>query len=154
MNTALVAKVLDRAALARAADGLALLVLLSLPWSTSATSILIVLWLLALAPTLNLEDLRRVLATPAGGLPAALWLLGLIGLAWGYAPVAERLSGFSAFFRLLAIPLLLVQFRRSRTRDAGGGRLPRCMYRAARVLVRFRGSVPASGGRSCWMAFR
>src|SRR5262249_51648462 len=55
----------------------------------------------------------RMLATPAGGLPAALWLLGLIGLAWGHAPIAERLSGFSAFLRLLAIPLLLVQFRRS-----------------------------------------
>src|SRR4051812_11424427 len=107
MNTALVAKVLDRATFARAADGLALLVLISLPWSTSGTSILIALWLIALAPTLNLDDVRRALATPAGGLPAALWLLGLIGLVWGHAPIAERLSGFSAFFRLLAIPLLL-----------------------------------------------
>src|SRR5262249_6722733 len=112
-TTALVARMCDRAALARLADGLALLVLVSLPWSTSATSILIALWLIALAPTLNVEDLRRMLATPAGGLPAALWLLGLIGLAWGHAPIAERLSGFSAFLRLLAIPLLLVQFRRS-----------------------------------------
>ena len=40
------------------ADGLAAAVVVSLPWSTSATNVLIVLWLVALIPTLQREDLR------------------------------------------------------------------------------------------------
>ena len=59
----------DRVRLARLADWLAVAVAASLPWSTSATGILVALWLLALIPTLNWDDIRRELATPAGGLP-------------------------------------------------------------------------------------
>ena len=53
----------------RVADCLAVAVAISLPWSTSATGILIVLWLIALAPTLDLAAIRREVMTPAGGLP-------------------------------------------------------------------------------------
>ena len=63
----------DRARLARIADGLAVAVAVSLPWSTSATGILVVLWLLALIPTLDWAEVRRELATPAGGLPVLLF---------------------------------------------------------------------------------
>src|SRR5262245_43974048 len=45
--------VVDRGRWARAAEWLAMAVAASLPWSTSASSILIVLWLLALISTLN-----------------------------------------------------------------------------------------------------
>ena len=41
----------DRARLRRAADGLMIAVAVSLPWSTSATGILLVIWLLAVLPT-------------------------------------------------------------------------------------------------------
>ena len=58
---------------ARIADGLAVAVAVSLPWSTSATSILVVLWLLALIPTLDWANVRRELLTPAGGLPVLLF---------------------------------------------------------------------------------
>ena len=61
---------------ARVADGLAVALAVSLPWSTSATGILAVLWLLVLVPTLDRAALRRVLTTPAGGLPVLLWALG------------------------------------------------------------------------------
>ena len=71
------------------------------------------LWLLALAPTLDVASLRRSVATPAGGLPVALWVLALIGLLWSVAPVAEGLGGFQAYSRLLVVPLLLTQFRHS-----------------------------------------
>ena len=37
--------------LTKIADGLAVAVAVSLPWSTSATSILLVLWLITLIPT-------------------------------------------------------------------------------------------------------
>jgi O-antigen ligase len=103
----------DRTGLARAADGLAVIVAVSMPWSTSATGILLVLWLLALIPTLDWADLRRTIATPAGGLPVLLFLLGVAGMLWADVTLIERWKGLDSFFKLLAIPLLLAQFRRS-----------------------------------------
>ena len=61
----------DRGKLANIADGLMVAVAVALPWSTSAVGILLVLWLLALIPTLNWQDLRRELLAPAGGLEFA-----------------------------------------------------------------------------------
>ncbi len=86
---------------------------LALPWSTSATSILIVAWLLAVLPTLDMAAIRRELATPAGGLPVLLWFLGLIGMLWADVDWLARYRGLDSFNRLLLIPLLLAQFRRS-----------------------------------------
>ena len=62
----------NRAKLAGIADGLVVAVAVSLPWSTSATAILVVIWLFALIPTLAWADARRELATAAGGLPVLL----------------------------------------------------------------------------------
>ena len=70
----------DRTRLARNADWLAVAVAMSLPWSTSATGILAVLWLLALIPALDWTALRHQLLTPAGGLPAVLFALGALGM--------------------------------------------------------------------------
>jgi O-antigen ligase len=102
-----------RAKLVRISDGLMVAVAMSLPWSTSATSILLVLWLLALFPTLEWSDVRRELMTPAGGLPVLLFLLGVLGMTWADVPLFERWKGLDGFFKLLVIPLLIVQFRRS-----------------------------------------
>ena len=104
----------DRERLARIADGLAVALAVSLPWSTSATGILAALWLIALIPTLDVAALRRVLSTPAGGLPVLLWVLALVGMLWAFdVPMAERLDGLSSFHKLLFIPLLIAQFHRS-----------------------------------------
>jgi O-antigen ligase len=103
----------DRANLARIADGLMAAVAVSLPWSTSATGILLVLWLLALIPTLAWGDVRRELVTPAGSLPVLLVLFGFIGMAWADVTLLERWKGLDGFIKLLVIPLLMVQFRRS-----------------------------------------
>src|SRR5262245_12624907 len=103
----------DRERLQRVADWLVVAVAASMPWSTSVTGTLIVAWLIALLPTLDLAGLRRAIADPAGGLPVALCALALVGMLWADAPAAERLSGFQSFLKLLAIPLLLVQFQRS-----------------------------------------
>ena len=105
---------LDMRTLQRIADWLAVAVVVSLPWSTSVSVILIVLWLLAVLPTLAVKDIRRELLTAAGGLPVLLWLLAAIGMLWADVPWPERIDGLGGFHRLLAIPLLLVQFRRSR----------------------------------------
>jgi hypothetical protein len=99
--------------LVRLADCLAAVVAVSLPWSTSATGILLVAWLLAVIPTLTWSDLRRELMTAAGGLPVLLVLLGMLGMLWADVTLIERWSGLESFLKLLVIPLLFVQFRRS-----------------------------------------
>src|ERR1700730_708771 len=113
MDSAIVGARFDSEALRRLADALAAAVLVSLPWSTSATGILVVCWLVILLPTLNVAMVRRELLSAAGGLPVALWLLSLCGMLWADVSLAERLDGFEAFHKLLMIPLLLAQFRRS-----------------------------------------
>lgn len=104
---------LDGRALEPIADWLAVGVAVSLPWSTSATGILIVLWLFAALPSLDLTTIKRELCSPAGGLPVALWALATVGLFWAEVSWGERLGGYTPFHRLLVIPLLLAQFRRS-----------------------------------------
>lgn len=108
-------KNINRAQLERNADWLAIAVAVSLPWSTSATAILLVLWLIALIPTFRLSDLRREapLTRLVGGLPVALWSLAVLGMLWSDVNLHERLSGLSGYHKLLTIPLLIAQFRRS-----------------------------------------
>jgi O-antigen ligase len=104
---------LDRVRLAALADYLAAAVAISLPWSTSATSILVPLWAVAVAMTLDSASVRRMAATPAAVLPVALVVLALASTLWSDVAWPERLSGLSPFLKLLVIPLLLVQFSRS-----------------------------------------
>jgi O-antigen ligase len=99
--------------LAQLADWEIVAVAVALPWSTSATSILLVIWLLTVIPTLDGAAIWRELKTPVGGLPVMLWLLGAFGMLWADVSWAERFAGLGSFHRLLAIPLLLAQFRRS-----------------------------------------
>src|ERR1700690_3049524 len=103
----------DHARLTEAADWLAVATAVSLPWSSSATGILLVLLLIVLIPMLDWADVRREILTPAGGLPGLLVALGVLGMAWADVSWAERWAGVTSFFRLLVIPLLFVQFRRS-----------------------------------------
>ena len=103
----------DRARFADIADWLAIAVAVSLPWSTSATSILIALWLVALIPALNVGELGRSTRHPAAALPLVLGGLALIGVLWSVAPLRESLSSLESFAKLLMIPLLIFQFSRS-----------------------------------------
>jgi O-antigen ligase len=103
----------NRVRLAPIADGLATAVAVSLPWSTSATGILVVLWLITLVPVLDGAAVRREVLSAAGGLPVLLWVLGAIGMLWADVSWSERIAGLSGFHKLLFIPLLLAQFRRS-----------------------------------------
>jgi len=65
------ARTVQRERLQTMADAVAAAVAVSLPWSTSATGVLVVLWLIALLPTLDLATIRREIVTPAGGLPSS-----------------------------------------------------------------------------------
>jgi O-antigen ligase len=113
MHATLAASIFDRARFERAADLLAAAVLVSIPWSTTATSVLIVLWLFAVVPTLDWPAVRRELTTAAGGLPVLFFLLAAVGTLWADVSWRERLGGLDSFHRLLIVPLLLAQFRRS-----------------------------------------
>jgi O-antigen ligase len=103
----------DRARWMAVVDWLAVALAVSLPWSTSATAILLVLWILAVLPTLDAQAVRRELANPAAYLPVLLWALAVIGMLWADVSWLDRFAGLSKFHRLLVIPLLLIHFRRS-----------------------------------------
>lgn len=99
--------------LSRTADGLAIALAASLPWSTSATSILAGLWLLAFLPTLDIAALRRVLSLPAAALVLILVALAAFGLLWSEAEWHPAFQAFAQFVKLLVIPLLFIHFRKS-----------------------------------------
>lgn len=112
-NANLLARAFDRARFATLADWLVVAIAATLPWSTSISEIFTVLWLLALLPTLSVVDVRRELASWAGALPVLLWLAGVLGIAWAQVIFTERLAGLGGYNKLLVIPLLFAQFRRS-----------------------------------------
>ena len=106
-------RIVDRAQLARAADWLAVAVAVSLPWSTSLAGILIGVWWATVIPTLDLRSLRWAVALPAAAIPMLLFAYGVIGMAWGGASFEDQWGSIKPTFRLLAIPLLFIQFRKS-----------------------------------------
>jgi hypothetical protein len=104
---------LDRVHPVALADYLAAAVVISLPWSTSATSILAPLWAVAATMTLDGKSLRRIVAVPAATIPMALVVLAVAGTLWSEVAWPVRLSGITPFLKLLMIPLLFAQFSRS-----------------------------------------
>ncbi|WP_245322172.1 O-antigen ligase family protein [Bradyrhizobium sp. LTSPM299] len=101
------------AAYARTTDALITLAAASLPWSTSAPAIFMVLWLFAVIPTIDWEQFVLDLATPACALALALVALALVGMVWSEASWAERLPGIKPLGKFLALPFLLAYFQRS-----------------------------------------
>src|SRR5262245_40111864 len=84
------------------ADWLAVGVAASFPWSTSVSGILLGVWLLCLIPTLDLRSLRWAIAVPAAAIPVALFLYGVIAMAWGGASLAEQWGSIKPTLRFLA----------------------------------------------------
>ena len=103
----------DSAALTLTVDVLAVLVAAVLPWSTSGVGILMVLWFLALIPTLDPRALLRSLTRPASSLPLAIFVLAVVGTLWSDSPWPARLQGINPVAKLLAVPFLLYHFERS-----------------------------------------
>jgi O-antigen ligase len=107
-------KVIHRVRNGETADWLVVAVVASLPWSTSATAILIAFWLIAVLSKFDVSSVQTEVMTAAGGLPVLLWALAAIGMLWADVGWNERLQDLRGFHKLLLIPLLLAQFRRSR----------------------------------------
>ncbi len=96
-----------------AVDILAVLTAASLPWSTSATTAFIVLWLIVVAPTIDWETFVLDLAQPARAWPVLLFALAVMGTLWSDAPWAAGLQGIKPAAKLLLIPFLLYHFQRT-----------------------------------------
>jgi O-antigen ligase len=92
---------------------LAAIVAALLPWSTSAISVLAVLWFVALIPTLDLRDFMRSCARPISAFPIALFGLALAGTLWSDAPSATKLYSVGPAAKLLLLPPLFYHYERS-----------------------------------------
>jgi hypothetical protein len=103
----------DPAAWATTVDVFAILVALSLPWSTSLVGIFSVAMLIATGPFLDVAAFLRSLKRPICAVPIALCALALIGTLWSDAPWGERLHAVGPTAKLLALPVLLYHFERS-----------------------------------------
>ena len=72
------------------------------------------MWLIVLIPNTEPDEWRDMLRHPAAWLPVALVALSFAGMAWASGvDWSDRISGFASFAKLLAIPVLIVQFRNS-----------------------------------------
>ncbi len=85
----------------------------SLPWSTTAVSAFMVLWLIVLLPTVRWPAFLETMRAPASYLPLAFFALALAGLFWTQESWPAGLQGLMPVAKLLAIPLLLYHFQRS-----------------------------------------
>jgi O-antigen ligase len=103
----------QRESLMRLADNLAIGIVVVLPWSTSATIILICIWALTVFPTIEPQELKEEMTRPASYLPVALFVFAAIGMLWAGVTMKERINGVDSYLKLLTIPLFMIQFRRS-----------------------------------------
>ena len=94
-------------------DLFTLAIVILLPWSTSAVSFTAVLWIFALAPSLELRNFARSLMQPVSLASIALFALALIGTLWSDAPWEARLHAVSPTAKFLFLPLLLYHFGRT-----------------------------------------
>jgi O-antigen ligase len=95
------------------ADAAAILLALSLPWSTTLVAVFAVLTLIVLVPFLDIGALLQSLRRPASVVVIALFVLAAIGTLWSPAPWAERLHGLGPVLKLLMLPPLFYHFERS-----------------------------------------
>ncbi|MDB5583172.1 MAG: hypothetical protein JWR80_8348 [Bradyrhizobium sp.] len=89
------------------------LVAASIPWSTSAVAIFMVIWFIVLIPTIEPRRFLEVLKGPACWLPLAFVGLAVVGMLWADGPWPARLQGISPVTKLLVIPFLIYHFERS-----------------------------------------
>jgi hypothetical protein len=103
----------DPQAWAKTADITAVLIALSLPWSTSLVGIFVVVWVIAMLPTLDPGAFFVSLKRPICILPTALFALTVAGMLWSDAAWGVRIHAASPAAKLLALPLLFYHYQRS-----------------------------------------
>ena len=94
-----------------------MLIAASIPWSTTAVIVFLVIWFVVLLPTIELEPFGRVVRTPAALVPVALVALAVAGTLWADGPWSSRWQGVGPAAKLLVLPFLLYHFGRSNHAD-------------------------------------
>jgi O-antigen ligase len=94
-------------------DLLTVLIAILLPWTTTGVSIVVVLWVIAFAFTVDLRDFLASLKRPASVLPVALVVLVLLGMLWSEGSPQDGIRQLSQAGKLLMLPLLIYHFGRS-----------------------------------------
>ena len=85
----------------------------ALPWSTTAVSVFMVLWMLVVLPTIRWQAFFDSMRAPASFLPLAFLALAIAGLFWTDDSWPVGIQGLVPVTKLLAIPLLLYHYERS-----------------------------------------
>lgn len=104
----------DRHRRTTAADVCAVLVALTLPWSTSGVAIFVACWLVATVWTMDWSAYLQLLKQPVCYLPLSLIGLALIGTLWSDAAWSARLFAINPTIKLLVLPVLFYHFGRSK----------------------------------------
>jgi O-antigen ligase len=104
----------DPAAWMTTADIVAVLLALSLPWSTSLVGIFGVVLVLVMWPAIDARAFIASLKRPACVAPMALFVLALAGTLWSDASWGLRFHSVAPTAKLLLLPLLFYHFERSR----------------------------------------
>jgi O-antigen ligase len=94
-------------------DVVAILLALSLPWSTSLVAVFAAALVITMVPFLDLGAFLQSLKRPISAVPIALCALALIGTLWSDAPWGERFYAVGPTAKLLVLPVLLYHFQRS-----------------------------------------
>lgn len=103
----------DPAVWSKTSDIVAVLLALSLPWSTSLVGIFGVIFVLTMAPTIDRQAFAASLRRPVSALPIALFALAVVGTLWSDAPWGVRSYAIGPLAKLLVLPLLVYHFERS-----------------------------------------
>jgi hypothetical protein len=103
----------DPAAWSTTSDVFAILLAISLPWSTTLASIFATAMLVSMAPFLDLKAMMISLKRPVCALPVALFALAVVATLWSDATWGERLYAVGPTAKFLVLPVLLYHFERS-----------------------------------------
>jgi O-antigen ligase len=103
----------DPAAWRTTVDVVAILLALSLPWSTSLVSIFGVVLMITMVPFLDIEAFVASLKRPICLAPIALFVVALVGTLWSDAAWGARFYAVGPAAKLLVLPALLYHFERS-----------------------------------------
>jgi O-antigen ligase len=83
---------------------------LSLPWSTSASALLLTCGIALALLGLGYRRIFHQFTRAAGASTAFLWALAVLGMLWSEASWSDALSGLRPYHKLLAIPVFLALF--------------------------------------------
>ena len=103
----------DPAAWITAADILAMLTAVSLPWSTSLVAIFATAFLVSIVPFFDAKTFLQLVRRPICTLPLALFCLAVAGTLWSDAAWGARLYAVGPTLKLLMLPVLFYHFERS-----------------------------------------